>query len=120
LPETFSSQFPYHGYASLDDILRLTRVCWGTEQLTSFFRSYENAVVIHVGPRTQVMSPARQSIEKLVHWCERRPVVASLTAVAVILGLAGITVALLVIENGKARRAAMVAKAIAAKRSSSG
>ena len=43
-------------------------------------------------------------IERLVHWCERRPV-ASLMAVAIIATLAGITVALVVIEETRAERA---------------
>ncbi len=52
-------------------------------------------------------------IEKLARWCERRPVVASLIAVAIMAALAGITMALLLIEKARADRAALMAKAIA-------
>jgi len=52
-------------------------------------------------------------IERLVQWCERRPVVASLMAVAIITTLAGITVALVIIHEARAERVALMAKALA-------
>ena len=59
------------------------------------------------------MSEARHSMERLVRWCEQKPVVASLVAVAVMATLAGITMALLVSEKARAERAALRARAIA-------
>ena len=41
----------------------------------------------------------------MVHWCERRPVAAGPMAVAIITTWAGITVALMVIEETRAERA---------------